>query len=206
MESLLPVLIIGLGNPGAEYEDTRHNAGFLAVDALLGKLGTSRLVSEVDRFGGRLHTVRFAGHQLKLLKPRTYMNESGRAVAAALRGLNLIPGQILVICDCMDLPVGRLRARSRGGDGGHRGLASIIGQLTTDEFPRLRIGIGRPPVGRAVIDHVLSPWTTEERGVIDRVVQAAGDAVTMACRQGVEKMMNRFNGLDWRSGPSQEMP
>jgi len=78
--------------------------------------------------------------------------------------------------------------------------------LTTDEFPRLRIGIGRPPVGRAVIDHVLSPWTTEERGVIDRVVQAAGDAVTMACRQGVEKMMNRFNGLDWRSGPSQEMP
>ncbi len=205
MEGALPALIAGLGNPGPEYEETRHNAGFMVVDALLGHLARSAPGPGVSRFAGRLYTVRFAGRRLSLLKPLTYMNESGRALAAACRGLNLVPAEVMVVCDCMDLPVGRLRLRLGGSSGGHRGLESIIATLGTDRFPRLRIGIGRPPPGREAIDYVLSRWASAERSVIDRVVQAAAEALALACRRGVEFAMNRFNGLDWtREAPEEK--
>ncbi|NOY79519.1 MAG: aminoacyl-tRNA hydrolase [Kiritimatiellaeota bacterium] len=194
MEGVLPALIVGLGNPGPEYEETRHNAGFMVVDAFLAQLARSTSGPGVTRFAGRLYAVQFAGRRLNLLKPQTFVNESGRALAAARRGLGLVPAEILVVCDCMDLPVGRIRIRPGGGSGGHRGLESIIAALGTDRFPRLRVGIGRPRPGSEVVDYVLSRWAPAERSVIDRVVQAAAEALTVACRRGVEFAMNRFNG------------
>ncbi|MGC7846444.1 aminoacyl-tRNA hydrolase [Desulforudis sp. 1088] len=184
--------VIGLGNPGETYAATRHNMGFMVVDQLARMLtvgvGTRQCFSLVGE-------ARRGNAALVLAKPQTFMNLSGRAAAALLDRFRLFPSEMLVVCDDMDLPFGRLRLKAWGGSGGHRGMQSVIESLGTDEFPRLRVGIGR---GGDVLDHVLSSFSEEERAVLAEVVDAAARAALVAVEEGLEKAMNRFNG--WKVG------
>lgn len=184
-------LIVGLGNPGPEYENTRHNVGFLVADAVAGTVGAD-LRKERDQ--ARSGWVRWRGHEVGIAKPWTYMNRSGTSVEALLRRASLKPTDMLVVVDDIHLPLGRLRARPGGGAGGHNGLQDIIDWLDTDAFPRLRIGIGREFGEGRQADYVLSPFDEEEReavaGALDRAVKAALTFVT----DGIQVVMNRFNG------------
>ena len=192
-DSVTPRLVVGLGNPGDEYAGTRHNAGFLVVDRILEKLRRAEAKPE-HKYNCHLHTLRHAGHALVLAKPLTFMNLSGEAVAKLARGLEAAPAEILVVADFLDLPLGRLRMRAGGGAGGHRGVESVIARLGTDAFPRLWVGVGHPGArGGAVVDHVLSTWTSEERASASRTLDAAAEAVLMAVRSGVAVTMNRWN-------------
>jgi PTH1 family peptidyl-tRNA hydrolase len=183
-------LIVGLGNPGPKYEGTRHNAGFEVVDRLAGDL--TRRQPETRIANGVLLSGCCGDRPVHLFKPLTFMNDSGTAVRAITTVLGLGPENMLVVYDCLDLPLGRLRLRGGGSSGGHRGVESIIRELETDKFPRLRVGIGRPESG--TIDHVLSPWTAAERPVAERVLETAAQAVQTALREGLEGAMNRYNG------------
>jgi len=145
----------------------------------------------VHRYSGLFCSVRVAGRSLSFLKPLTYMNNSGDAVEKLVRSLELAADEVLVIHDCMDLPLGRIRLRQKGSSGGQRGVESIIEKLGTDQFPRLRVGIGRPD--RAVIDYVLSGWNTDELPLVQEVVGASVDALFLAVRRGVPVAMNAFN-------------
>jgi len=195
----LPKLVVGLGNPGQVYADTRHNTGFAVVDRVLERLKSS----EPWRADGDVAvvTVKVDGRPLRLVKPLTYMNASGPAVLRLLTESEARPDEILVVYDCLDLPLGRLRLRSGGGSGGHRGVASIIDALGSSEFPRLRIGIGRQ-ADMPVVDFVLSGWTESEKQVIDQAISAAADAVLLAAKSGVARAMNRYN----RWSPDAETP
>ncbi len=163
-------LILGLGNPGPRYELSRHNMGFLAVDALAQKhgiqLGQHRYFSLYGQ--GEVN-----GIPVVVAKPMTYMNESGRAVQALLQGLQFSPDRILVVHDDIDLPLGKIKRKSKGGDAGQRGLASIIGTLGTDQFARLRIGIGRPETQDQIVDYVLSPFLDEEISTVNEILEKA---------------------------------
>lgn len=188
--SELPKLIIGLGNPGERYESTRHNVGFMVIDALLAGIKTQ--VQAEHRFNSQLYSARFAGRRLVLVKPQTFMNLSGEAVAKARDACEATAPEILVVYDCLDLPLGRLRMRGRGGSGGHRGVQSIIEALGTDAFPRLRLGIGRSAKD-GVVDYVLSPWAPEDQPRVEHMVTLAAEAVRCAVRQGVQAAMNQYN-------------
>jgi peptidyl-tRNA hydrolase, PTH1 family len=183
--------VVGLGNPGEGYERTRHNVGFLVVDAVAARLGTDIRRLEYQA----LTAAGFLGRTMVLLmKPQTYMNSSGRSAAAALRDLGISPERLVAVYDDLDLPLGRLRVRGEGGAGGHRGVASLIAELGTETFPRVRVGIGRPPAGCPVIDYVLSPFRDEEREGLERVVRLAADAVETMTNDGVVAAMGAFNG------------
>jgi len=185
----LDLLVVGLGNPGREYERTRHNVGWLVVDELARRLdGRWR-----EKFSGRLAEVRLDGLRLALLKPETFMNDSGRSVAAAARFFKVEPESLLVVHDDVDLEAGRLQARSGGGLAGHNGLRSLAQALGTQDFLRLRIGVGRPGRGdpRSVADYVLSTFATEED--VGALVSRGADAVEMVAREGVEATQQRFN-------------
>ena len=187
--STLDLLVVGLGNPGREYERTRHNVGWLVVDELARRLeGRWR-----EKFSGRLAEVRVDGLRLALLKPETFMNDSGRSVAAAARFFKIEPESLLVVHDDVDLEAGRLQARSGGGLAGHNGLRSLAQALGTQDFLRLRIGVGRPGRGdpRSVADYVLSPFATEED--VGALVSRGADAAEMVAREGVEASQQRFN-------------
>ena len=187
--STLDLLVVGLGNPGREYERTRHNVGWLVVDELARRLdGRWR-----EKFSGRLAEVRLDGLRLALLKPETFMNDSGRSVAAAARFFKVEPESLLVVHDDVDLEAGRLQARAGGGLAGHNGLRSLAQALGTQDFLRLRIGVGRPGRGdpRSVADYVLSPFLTEED--VGALVSRGADAVEMVAREGVEATQQRFN-------------
>jgi PTH1 family peptidyl-tRNA hydrolase len=187
--STLDLLVVGLGNPGREYERTRHNVGWLVVDELARRLdGRWR-----EKFSGRLAEVRLDGLRLALLKPETFMNDSGRSVAAAASFFKVEPESLLAVHDDVDLEAGRLQARSGGGLAGHNGLRSLAQALGTQDFLRLRIGVGRPGRGdpRSVADYVLSPFATEED--VGALVSRGADAVEMVARQGVEATQQRFN-------------
>ena len=187
--STLDLLVVGLGNPGREYERTRHNVGWLVVDELARRLeGRWR-----EKFSGRLAEVRVDGLRLALLKPETFMNDSGRSVSAAARFFKIEPESLLVVHDDVDLEAGRLQARSGGGLAGHNGLRSLAQALGTQDFLRLRIGVGRPGRGdpRSVADYVLSPFATEED--VGALVSRGADAVEMVAREGVEATQQRFN-------------
>ena len=187
--STLDLLVVGLGNPGREYERTRHNVGWLVVDELARRLdGRWR-----EKFSGRLAEVRVDGLRLALLKPETFMNDSGRSVAAAASFFKVEPESLLVVHDDVDLEAGRLQARSGGGLAGHNGLRSLAQALGTQDFLRLRIGVGRPGRGdsRSVADYVLSPFATEED--VGALVSRGADAVEMVAREGVEATQQRFN-------------
>jgi peptidyl-tRNA hydrolase, PTH1 family len=187
--SSLDLLVVGLGNPGREYERTRHNVGWLVVDELARRLdGRWR-----EKFSGRLAEVRLDGFRLALLEPETFMNDSGRSVAAAARFFKVEPESLLVVHDDVDLEAGRLQARAGGGLAGHNGLRSLAQSLGTQDFLRLRIGVGRPGRGdpRSVADYVLSPFATEED--VGALVSRGADAVEMVAREGVETTQQRFN-------------
>lgn len=187
------MLIVGLGNPGEKYRLTRHNVGFMVIDLLSGIAGTpvtrkacSSLVGE-----GFLD-----GLKVVLAKPQTFMNRSGQAVASLAAYYRAAPGEVLVICDDLDLPFGRLRLRAKGGSGGHRGLESIITALGSNEFPRLRVGIGR--AGEAA-DYVLERFSSAEGTMLPEILDTAAQAAVSACREGLERSMNRFNR--WQPEP-----
>ncbi len=187
--STLDLLIAGLGNPGRQYEHDRHNAGWMVVD----ELARRHEGSFKSKFNGRLAETRIAGRRVALLEPETYMNESGRSIAAAARYFKVIPDALLVVHDDVDLEVGRLQARLGGGLGGHNGLRSISQALGTSEFLRLRIGVGRPGRGdpRDIAEYVLSPFEADENA--EGVVSSAADAVEMLLSEGLTATQQRFN-------------
>jgi PTH1 family peptidyl-tRNA hydrolase len=188
-ESSLDLLVAGLGNPGREYERTRHNVGWLVVNELAGRHGGSFR----SKFNGHLAEVRIDGKRVAFLKPETYMNESGRSLAAATRFFKVDPEALLVVHDDVDLERGRLQARKGGGLAGHNGLRSIAQALGTQGFLRLRIGVGRPGRGdrRSVSDYVLSPFQPDED--VDALVQRSADAVETILGEGLEAAQMRFN-------------
>jgi len=187
--STLDLLVAGLGNPGREYADTRHNIGFMVADELARRHGGSWR----GKFSGELSEVRADGIRLALLKPQTYMNESGRSVGAAARFFKVEPEELIVVHDDVDLESGRVQVRLGGGLAGHNGLRSVAQQLGTGEFGRVRIGVGRPERGdqRPVADFVLSPFPPEVD--VEALVARAADAVESVAREGLEEAQNRFN-------------
>jgi PTH1 family peptidyl-tRNA hydrolase len=189
-------LVVGLGNPGSKYEGTRHNIGFEVVDRLAQGGAGARFSRKFD---GLLAETEIDFRRVLLLKPETFMNLSGRAVGQALRFYKLDPADLLVVCDDLSLPLGRLRIRGGGSDGGQKGLRDIAAHLGTEEFPRLRIGIGdRGPADAT--DFVLSRFRTAERPVIDDALILASQAVAVWTTQGLAAAMNRFNGPAGKAG------
>lgn len=187
--STLDLLVVGLGNPGREHERDRHNVGWMVADELARRMdGRWRA-----KFSGQLAEVRLDALRLALLKPETFMNDSGRSVAAATRFFKVEPESLLVVHDDVDLEPGRLQARAGGGLAGHNGLRSLAQTLGTQEFLRLRIGVGRPRRGdpRSVADYVLSPFELDED--VGALVSRAADAVETVAREGVEAAQQRFN-------------
>src|SRR5256886_4740004 len=187
--SSLDLLVVGLGNPGREYARHRHNAGRLVVDELARRHGASWK----GKFSGQLAEVRLDGHRVALLKPETYMNESGRSVAAAASFFKIEPDAILVVHDEGDFDLARLQARQGGGLAGHNGLRSIAQALGTQDFLRARIGVGRPGRGdrRSIADFVLAPFEAETD--VDALVARAADAVEAVVRDGLDEAQRRYN-------------
>ncbi|HQA59409.1 MAG: aminoacyl-tRNA hydrolase [Tepidanaerobacteraceae bacterium] len=186
-------LIAGLGNPGREYEDTRHNVGFTTLDLIAHSLDLK--INKV-KFKGLLGEGSHEGRKLLLLKPQTYMNLSGESVKDALNFYKIPPEKLIVIYDDMDLPLGRIRIRPEGSAGGHRGMESIIYQLASDKFPRVRIGIGRPEGERDAAGHVLGRFYGEEIDKIRAAIRAAAEAALMIVAEGVDRAMNKYNGFE----------
>jgi PTH1 family peptidyl-tRNA hydrolase len=185
-------IVVGLGNPGDEYIDTRHNTGFKVIDSL-----SEALEIEVRKrkFGARFGSGEFADKKLILLKPWQFMNRSGQAVATAMGFYKLDVGDLLVVTDDMDLEPGRIRFRAKGSAGGHNGLADIIEKLGTNEFARCRIGIGQS--GREdAVDYVLNKPTTAETPLIAGAIEKARDSVLCWIEHGTERTMNEFNRFD----------
>ncbi|MDN5292915.1 MAG: peptidyl-tRNA hydrolase, family [Eubacteriales bacterium] len=181
-------IIAGLGNPGREYENTRHNIGFMVVDELARFLG---LAFCGEKFCALVAEGLVDGEKVLLLKPQTYMNLSGLSVAEAARFYKLEPAAILVVYDDMDLPPGKIRLREKGSSGGHKGMQSVIDHLGTDAIPRLRIGIGRGPGQGA--DYVLSPFREEEKPIIEEAVRRGAEALTCWLKEGMAAAMNKYN-------------
>ncbi|HSL95365.1 MAG TPA: aminoacyl-tRNA hydrolase [Thermoleophilia bacterium] len=183
-------LVVGLGNPGRQYEGTPHNVGYAVVERLARRHGYPRAKRAYD---GRAAEGRVAGSAVLLLEPTTFMNLSGRSVAAALRATKLTPDRLLVVHDHIDLPFGRLRLAAGGGSGGHNGLKSISG-LIGPEYHRLRVGVDRPPSTDpdVVADYVLSPFA-EPRAEVEALVERAADAVELWVEVGLEEAANRLN-------------
>jgi PTH1 family peptidyl-tRNA hydrolase len=187
--STLDLLVAGLGNPGREYAETRHNVGFLVAD----ELARRHEASFRSKFSGDLAEIRLYGLRLALLKPQTFMNESGRSVGAAARFYKVEPEALVAVHDEVDLDPGRLQIRLGGGLAGHNGLRSVARHLRTPEFLRLRVGVGRPERGdpRPVADFVLSPFPPDFD--VEEVVGRAADAIETLAREGLEEAQQKFN-------------
>jgi PTH1 family peptidyl-tRNA hydrolase len=185
-------LIVGLGNPGRKYRDTRHNIGFAVADELARRGAVAFEAAPAEGILARVRTLGPDG--TLLLKPLTMMNASGFAVSEVARYFRIAFGGILVVADDVNLPLGRLRARPAGSAGGHNGLRSIIEQLGTTEFARLRVGIGRGDPRRDLADYVLGGFDDDERPAVADVVGRAADAGELFVAEGIERVMNRFNG------------
>jgi PTH1 family peptidyl-tRNA hydrolase len=188
--SSLDLLVAGLGNPGREYQRNRHNVGHMVVDELARRHDGSWR----SKFSGQLAEIRLDGHKLALLKPETFMNESGQSVGAAARFYKLDPDAVLIVHDEGDLDRGRLQLRLGGGLGGHNGLKSIASHLKTNDFLRLRVGVGRPERGdpRKLADYLLADFEPHEDS--DRLVAAAADAVETLDAEGLEAAQRAING------------
>lgn len=189
---ILPQLIVGLGNPGAKYEQTRHNIGFEAIDTL------ARLwqipLAEQRKFQGIFGEGMGAGRKVRLLKPTTFMNLSGQSIRAVTDWYKLPPEAVLVIYDEMDLPLGKLRLRQSGSAGGHNGMKSTIAHLGSQNFPRLRIGIGAPRQKNGeVVSHVLGRFSVAETQVVAEVLRLVVEAVELSLKQGIPKAMSLYN-------------
>jgi PTH1 family peptidyl-tRNA hydrolase len=183
-------LVVGLGNPGSKYEGTRHNIGFEVIDRLAA-VGSGAAFTR--KFDGLVAEADVDYHRVLLLKPQTFMNLSGRSVGQALRFYKLDPADLLVVCDDLTLPLGKLRLRGSGSDGGQKGLRDIAAHLGTDAYPRLRMGIGDRGAADAA-DFVLSRFRSGERSTIDDALILASQAVSVWVTQGLAAAMNRFNG------------
>lgn len=188
----MPKLIVGLGNPGAKYANTRHNVGWMALDALAQKHGVA---IEKSGFQGVYGEMRFGPRAEKviLLKPLTFMNLSGRSVAPAAHFYKIDPTDILVVYDEMEIDVGRLRMRLKGSAGGHNGMKSVIQELGTQDFPRLRIGVGRPLPGWQVVDWVLSTFSADDAATIAGTLPKAVEAIETFLTDGITRAMNLYN-------------
>ncbi len=184
-------LIVGLGNPGPEYAKTRHNCGFRALDILAQKLGCK---VDKGKFEGLYGQTTYEGHKLYLLKPLTYMNLSGRSVLQLSAYFNIPPQRIVVIFDDISLDIGRLRIRSNGSAGGHNGIKSIISQLGSQDFPRVKVGIGaKPNPDFDLADWVLSAFSASEEKSLQAALERAADAALCIVSQGTMEAANRFN-------------
>ena len=185
-------IVAGLGNPGREYEYSRHNAGFLCLDVLCNKLGA---VPDRLKFNALTVTAAICGHPCLLMRPQTFMNNSGLAIREAAAFYKIPPEHVVVIYDDISLPPGVLRIRKKGSAGGHNGVKSIIDQLGTDEFPRLKIGVGeRAAPEEDLKDHVLRRLSKEELGVLRPVMERAADAVPLIVEGKIDEAMNLYNG------------
>lgn len=185
-------MIVGLGNPGKQYEKSRHNAGFRAVDALAGKLGI-----RLDRakFSALMGQGTYQGMKLILLKPQTFMNLSGQAVRQAAGFYKLPPERIVVLFDDISLPPGRLRVRANGSAGGHNGIKSIIAEIGSQDFPRVKIGVGaKPHPDYDLADWVLSSFSAQEEKALGPALERAGEAALTLCEKGAGEAASRFNG------------
>ena len=183
-------LIVGLGNPGREYRDTRHNVGFLVADEIARRYQLTMTLAQVP---DTMVAKRFGPEPWLVAKPLTFMNCSGDAVAALARYYDVGPADMLVVVDEVALPFGRLRARPRGSAGGHNGLKSIVERLGTNEFARLRLGVGRGDPRRELADYVLSRFEPEERVGLDEFIARAADAAEMFAVEGIGQVMNVYN-------------
>ncbi len=183
-------LIIGLGNPGKAYANNRHNLGFRCLNYLAKVQGVSLNQRQCQaQFGiGEV-----AGKEIVLAKPRTFMNLSGRSVSLLMQRFRTTPSNVLVIHDDLDLPLGKIRLQQRGGSGGHKGIESIIAQLGSRDFPRFRVGIGRPQEDEDAAAYVLSDFSPEERVVIDDAIARVTEAILCYSREGIVAAMNRYN-------------
>lgn len=190
-KSRLVKLVVGLGNPGSQYEGSRHNVGFMVIDLLARRRGI-RVAQR--RFHALLGQGEISGEQVLLAKPITYMNRSGYAVRAIAGWYGVGLSDILVVVDDMALEPGRIRVRPKGSDGGHNGLKSVIALLGSQEFPRLRVGIGRPGPAEDAVSYVLGWFAGEELPVMSQAFGRAADAVEVWVASGIDEAMNRFNG------------
>jgi PTH1 family peptidyl-tRNA hydrolase len=197
-------LIVGLGNPGSEYRDTRHNVGFKVADALAERWRVAdqwrekfdALQVKTVVGGAATDNLLAGGEQVVLAKPLTFMNLSGQAVVALAGFYKIEPADIFIVTDDVALPVGRLRARREGGAGGHNGLKSLIQSLATQAFPRMRVGVGRGDLRRDLADHVLGRFEADERETVSAAVLRAADASEMFLSEGIERVMNVFNAAE----------
>lgn len=183
-------VIAGLGNPGKEYEGSRHNVGFLVVAGLADGCGIQLSAGRGDFMSG---VGQVAGTRVRFVMPLTYMNGSGRAVEQVLEEMGATPDEVLVICDDVNLPLGQLRFRRSGSAGGHNGLSSVIERLSTEGFARLRLGVGRPPDGDEMMDFVLDRFAEAERPDVNEMVNRAVAAVELMLRDGIGAAMTVFN-------------
>ena len=184
-------LIVGLGNPGSEFENTRHNLGFRVIESWVSKLGVNLIESDLCKVA----FVELGGKKVILQCPLTFMNLSGKAVRAYKDCYDIKTENILVIHDDLDLPLGRLRLARNGGSGGHKGVQSIIEELGSQDFPRLRIGIGRPRYGERIEDFVLSPFYKDQRKTIEKVIPIAIEGCELFVSNGIDYAMNKINGI-----------
>lgn len=183
-------MIVGLGNPGLEYRNTRHNIGFQVITRLSNELGV-HLNSR--RFQSRNTRAELQGKEIMLLRPTTFMNLSGKSVKACADFFHIKKEDILIIHDDLDLPEGRIKIVQHGGSGGHRGVQSVIDQLNSTLFPRVKIGIGRPRDGETIEDYVLSPFYTDQKKVMEKTIKLSAQACRLFILYGVESAMNQIN-------------
>jgi peptidyl-tRNA hydrolase, PTH1 family len=186
-----PQLVVGLGNPGPNYAQTRHNLGFMVADRLAARLGSKFKVHK--RSGAEIVTGRLGGHPVVLAKPRCYMNESGRQVGPLAKFYSVLPADILIIHDELDIDFGQIRLKIGGGEGGHNGLRSVATALGTKDFQRVRIGIGRPPGRNDPAAFVLENFTAAERTQVPTVCEQAADATELLIELGLESAQNRVH-------------
>ena len=184
-------IVVGLGNPGARYKDTRHNVGFMVMDRLAARLGAD---FSQEKYNGLIARTLRAGETVLLVKPLTFSNNSGECVARILRYTETEQSDLLVVADDVNLPLGRLRLRESGSAGGHNGLKSIIERIGGQDFPRLRIGVGLGNGGGGLVGHVLGAFASEERAPRNEAIERAADATLMYLDEGMTRAMNAFNG------------
>jgi peptidyl-tRNA hydrolase, PTH1 family len=191
-ELVIPQLIVGLGNPGTKYDRTRHNVGFDLLDSLAKRWQIS--LSDRKQFQG-IYGEGFGSNNAKvrLLKPQTFMNLSGQSVRATTDWFKLPPASVLVVYDDLDLPLGKIRLRLSGSAGGHNGMKSIISHLGTQDFPRVRIGIGKSAGEKDTISHVLGKFSQIETPIVSEVIQLVNDSIELSLKKGVEQAMSLYN-------------
>ena len=183
-------IIVGLGNPGNEYAKTRHNVGFMLIDTLADNLN---ITLWKDKFNAQIAEGRIGTEKILLVKPQTYMNNSGEAVGPLMRWYKLEPEDIIVAHDDMDIPAGTVRIRKKGSSGGHNGIKSLIAHLGSENFARIRLGIGRPLPGWSVVKHVLAPFPAEDRIEVDKAIDYLIPAVKCIITDGLDIAMNKYN-------------